>query len=109
MSLAECGAGNQGPAQGVPCLAAAQHLASPPYYSRAATAAAPLPHTAAAATPPSWLPPYPPLPAYTCRQRGPNDTLLRDVNRDRLMGLLTERCGWAGRDAAGGWLLGGWA
>lgn len=31
------------------------------------------------------------LPSRLCRQRGEGDTLLRDVNRDRLMGLLTER------------------
>lgn len=30
--------------------------------------------------------------AAACRSRGPGDTLLRDTNRDRLMGLLTERC-----------------
>jgi hypothetical protein len=28
----------------------------------------------------------------TCRLRTPYDTPLRDGNRDRLIGLLTERC-----------------
>jgi len=34
------------------------------------------------------------LPAWllACRERSPDETPLRDFNRDRLMGLLTERC-----------------
>lgn len=37
-------------------------------------------------------------PAPLCRQKSPDETPLRDANRDRLMGLLTER--WVHRSAA---------